>query len=117
MIAMRMMHPSTHDIIDMIAMGYGIVPTIWAMDVTAPDFRGAANRGSGAHLYYVLVNMIVLYVMQMTVMEIINMPFMANRQMPAVLSMFMLMRGMLLLGICHGTSPTTNSALTVVTTV
>ena len=33
MVAMGMMQPSIHEVIDMIAVRYGLVPTRWAMGV------------------------------------------------------------------------------------
>jgi hypothetical protein len=70
----------------------------WAMLVGAPRLRGALHRVAGGLRNDVLVNMIPMYVMQMTVMQIIDMTIMANRRMPAVGAMLVGMVWMVLLG-------------------
>src|ERR1700730_18593854 len=70
----------------------------WAMIVGAPRLRGALHRVAGGLRNDVLVNMIPMYVMQMTVMQIIDMTIMANRRMPAVGAMLVGMVWMVLLG-------------------
>jgi hypothetical protein len=99
MIAMGMMQPCVHQVIDVIAMRYGFVPAGRPMDVTrALDLRRAVHRVRGTDPNDMFVDMIRMHVVQMTVMEIVNVAIMADRRMSAVRAMLMRMVGMSLLG-------------------
>jgi hypothetical protein len=84
MIAVRMMQPSAHEVIDVITMGHGFVSTGWAMLVRAASLRRALDRIGGVDRDGVLVDMIFVRVMEVAVVEIIDVAFMADRRMPAV---------------------------------
>jgi hypothetical protein len=106
MIAVGMMQPRVHQVIDVIAMRYRFVPAGWPMDVTrALDLRRAVHRVGGTDPNDMFVDMISMRVVQMTVMEIVNVAIMANRRVSAVRAMLMGMVGMSLLGTGgHGVS-------------
>jgi hypothetical protein len=97
MIAMGMMHPSAHEIIDMVAMGHGFVPAGRAMLVRAARLRRALHGIGGIDWDHVLVDVILVHVVKMAVMEIIDMAFMADRRMPTFGTVFVGMIGMVLL--------------------
>jgi hypothetical protein len=80
MIAMGMMQPSAHEVIDMVAMGHDFVPTGRAMLVRAARLRRALHGIGGIYWDHVLVNVILVHVVKMAVMEIIDMAFMADRR-------------------------------------
>ena len=79
MIAMGMMQPSAHEVIDMVAMGHGFVPAGRAMLVRAARLRRALHGIGGIDWDHVLVDVILVHVVKMAVMEIIDMSFMADR--------------------------------------
>ena len=98
MAIMWVMQPSVHEVIDVITVRHLFVSAARTMRVRAPGL-GRAARGVGiANLDNMFVDMISMHVMQMTVVQIIDMPFMANRRMPAVGAMLVGMIGMMLLG-------------------
>jgi hypothetical protein len=98
MIAMGMMQPSTHDVIDVVAMGHGFVPAGRAMLVRAAGLRRALHGICGIDCDDMLINVILMQVMKMAVMEIVDMALMADRRMPAVGTVLVGMVGMMLLG-------------------
>ena len=67
------------------------------MLMRAARLRGAVHRICRAHGQRVLVNMIAMYMVEMTVVQIIDMAIMANRRMPAVGAMLVSMVRMVLL--------------------
>src|ERR1700737_3642845 len=79
------------------------------MLLRAAGLRGAVDGVCRAHGQRVLVNMIAMDMVEMAVVQIIDMAFMANRRMPAVGAMLGRMVGMVLLvarrhGICSFSS-------------
>jgi hypothetical protein len=98
MIAMRMMQPSAHEVIDVITMGHGLVSAGWPMLVRTAGLRRALDRIGGVDRDGVLVDMILVRVMEVAVVEIIDVAFMADRRMPAVGTMLVSVVGMMLLG-------------------
>jgi hypothetical protein len=97
MIAMGMMQPSTHDVIDVVAMGHGFVPAGRAMLVRAAGLRRALHGICGVDCDDMLIDVILMQVMKMAVMEIVDMALMADRRMPAVGTVLVGMVGMMLL--------------------
>jgi hypothetical protein len=103
MIAVRMMQPSTHQIIDVIPMRHGFVPAGQAMLVRAARLRRALHGVGGIDRDDVLIDMILVHVVEMPIVQVVDMAFMAYRRMPTVGIMLVGMVGMMLLGAgCHG---------------
>jgi hypothetical protein len=102
-VPMGMVKPSLHQVIKMVAVRHGFVPTTRPMLMRAAALRGALRRVAGANWEDVLVDMIPMHVVQMSIVQIINVAFMSNGRVPAVGTMFMRMVGMVLLGAgAHG---------------
>jgi hypothetical protein len=98
-IAMRMVQPSLHEVIDMIAMRHLLVPAARTMRVSLVLQVGRTPHGvRRVDRDDMFVNMVAMLMVQMAVMQIINMAIMANRRMPAVRAMRVVMMGMLLFG-------------------
>jgi hypothetical protein len=98
MIAVGMMQPSAHEVIDVVPMGQGLVPARRAVLVRTARLRRALHGIGGIDRNDVLIDMILVHVMEMAVVEIIDMPVMADRRMPALGTVLMGMVGMVLLG-------------------
>jgi hypothetical protein len=98
MIAVRMMQPSAHEVIDVITMGHGFVSAGWAMLVRAASLRRALDRIGGVDRDGVLVDMIFVRVMEVAVVEIIGVAVVADRRMPAVGTMLVGVVRMMFLG-------------------
>jgi hypothetical protein len=89
MAVMRVMQPSVHEVINMIAVGYGFVSAVWPVRVRAPGLGRAVRRVGVADLDSMLVDMILMHVMQMAVVEVIDMTTMAHSRVPAVRTVLM----------------------------
>jgi hypothetical protein len=98
MIAVGMVQPSTYEIIEVIAVGHRFVPAGRAMLVRAARLRRALHGIAGIDRECMLVDVILVRVMQMAIMEIIDMAFMADCRMPAVGAVLVGMVGMMLFG-------------------
>jgi hypothetical protein len=99
MIAVRMMQPSVHEVIDVVAMRNSLVSAARPMGVTgAPGLRRALHRIGGVDRDDMLVDMITVHVVQVAVVEVVDMAIVANRRMPAVWTVLVAMVGMVLLG-------------------
>jgi hypothetical protein len=77
MVAVRVMQVAVDEIINVVAMRYGLVPATGAMLVPglmslAPVLRRAAVRVLAGHLDHMLVDVIAMHVMQMSIVEIID---------------------------------------------
>jgi hypothetical protein len=97
-IAMHVMQVSVDEIIDVVAMGHRLVSATGAVGVSGALRIGrAAHRVSGADSNNVLVDVISVHVMQVTVVQIIDMPVMSDGGMAAVRAMLMGVVGMMLL--------------------
>ena len=98
MIAMRMMQPSAHEIIDVVTMGHGFVSAGRPMLVRAARLRRALHGIGGVDRDDVLIDMILVQVMEMAVVEIVDVAVMADRRMPTVGTMLVGVVGVMLLG-------------------
>ncbi len=88
MIAMRMMKPSIHQIINVIAMRNGSVAAIGAMHMPRRAFgRGKTGRAlvriGGIDRNLVLVHMVAMRMMQMAVVKIIHVSLVLHGRMAA----------------------------------
>jgi hypothetical protein len=99
MIAVRIMQPSVHEIIGMIAVRNSLMPAARTMRMAgASDLRRASRRVCSADRYDMLIDMVAVHMMQMAVMQIVDMAIVSNRGMPATRTMLMRMIGVLLFG-------------------
>lgn len=97
MIAVRVMQPSVHEIIGMIAVRNCLMPATRPMPVAgASDLRRAVHRICRTHRYDMLIDMVAVHMMQMAVMQIVDMAIVLNRGMPTTRTMLMRMIGVLL---------------------
>jgi hypothetical protein len=97
MIAVGMMQMPVHQIVHMVAVRDGLMAAAGAMLVTAPYFRRAAGRIAQINSDHMLVDVIVMHVVQMAVMQIVDVVFMADRGVTAVWAMLMRVVRMVLL--------------------
>lgn len=98
MTVVRVMQPSVHEIIDVIAVRYGFVSAARTMRMRAPCRGRAARRVGVADFDQVFVDMIAMHVMQVAVVQIIDMAFVAHSRMPAVRAMLMCVIRMMRVG-------------------
>lgn len=88
MIAMRMVKPAVHKVIDVIAMRNGLVPAVGAMNMAGvvahvTEFRRATVGILSAYLNGVLFNGAAGLMVQMAVMQVIDMIAVFDRDMTA----------------------------------
>jgi hypothetical protein len=105
MVPMRMMKVAVHQVIDMVAMRDLRMTAIGAVNVrlVMPSTvvgRGASVRVRGRDLQHVLLDSNSRRMLQMTFVEIVDMPLMADRGMSAAFAMLMWMP-LVWLGSCH----------------
>jgi hypothetical protein len=98
MIAVGMVQPTINEIIDVVAMGHGFVPARRSMRVRAAHFWRALHRIGGIDGHDMLIDMIPMHVMKMAIMEIIDMAIMADRHMPTIGAMLVVVIGVVLFG-------------------
>jgi hypothetical protein len=98
MIAMGMVQPSIHKVIDMIPMGHRFVPAGRAVLVRANRLPRALCGIDRVDWNGMLINVIPVRVMQMAVVKIIDMIIVPDRGMPTVGTMHVVMVDMMLLG-------------------
>jgi hypothetical protein len=106
-IAMRVMQVTVDEIVDVVAMRHGFVAAAWTMNVIGAVTAAAmVRRADGGVLVTdidrMLVDMIAVRMMQMTVVQIIRVIAMADRDMAATRSMRMIVVGMMgKFALCH----------------
>lgn len=88
-IAVRMVQVSVYQIVDVVAVRYRLVPAAGAVTVArlvaaAGVIRRAAIGIFAAHFQHVLVNVVAVRMMEVTIVEIINVVAVANRGVPTV---------------------------------
>jgi hypothetical protein len=98
MIAVGMVQPSIHEVIDMVPMGHGFVPAGRAVLVRADRLPRALHGIGRVDWDGMLVNVILVRVMQMAIVKIIDMIIMPDCRMPTVGTMHVAMVNMMLLG-------------------
>lgn len=95
----RMVEMSVDEIVDVIAMGNGRMPAVRTMDMTRrmPAARmagGAARRVDRGHADAVLLDRPVgILVVQVTIVQIVDMPFVFDRGMAASRTVFVIVIG------------------------
>jgi hypothetical protein len=88
MVAVRMMKAAIDEIINVVAVRHRLVAASGAMLVAfAADFRGAANGVVGTDRDDVLVDMIAVRELQVTVLQIVDVVAVADRNMAAIRTM------------------------------
>ena len=88
-IAVRMVQVSVYQIVDVVAVRYGFMSAAGAVAVArfvtaAGVIRRAAVGIFAAHFQHVLVNVVAVWMMEVTVVKIINVVTVANRGVSAV---------------------------------
>ena len=87
MVAVRMMQPPAHEVIDMVTVRYCFVSAVRAVAMRAARLRRALHGVGGVNRDGVLVDVIAVHVVEVAVMQIVDMAGMANRRVPAVRAM------------------------------
>ncbi|MBL8227941.1 MAG: hypothetical protein JNL98_05670 [Bryobacterales bacterium] len=88
----RVMKVSVHQIIDVVAMGHGLMTTVRAMDVISgvrgARMSGGASRGvGGAHFHDVLIGMIAMRGVEVPVVQVVYMISVLHRGVTAAFAM------------------------------
>jgi hypothetical protein len=109
MIVMRMMQVAFYQVVDMVPMRHPIMAAIGTMNVpfvvTAAGMLICASVGVRCvHLKHVLIDMIPVHMVQVPVMQVVDVPVMADRLMPAVWPVPVSVAGMLLAFVHHNSS-------------
>jgi hypothetical protein len=104
-IAVRMMQPAVHEIVDVIAVRNGLVPAIWAVLVRAVGFRRTPHGIRRTDLDGMLIDVILMHVMKVAVVKIVHMAVMPDGGMPAIRAVLMRMVWMVLFGASHDLFP------------
>jgi hypothetical protein len=98
MIAVRMVQPAVYEIVDVVAVRHCFVPAIWTVFVRAMDFRRALHGICGVDRDRVLIHVILMHMMEMAIMQVIHVPVVANRGVPATRTMLVGVVFVVLLG-------------------
>jgi hypothetical protein len=98
MIAVRVVQPAVHEIVEMVTMRHRFVPAVWTVDVGAVDLRRTVHGICSINGDDMFVHVILVHVVEMAVVKIIHMAVMANRSVSAVRAMLVGVVGMMLLG-------------------
>jgi hypothetical protein len=94
MVAVGMVQSSIHQVIDVVAMGHGLVAAARPMGVGAARM-GTARGVARADRDHMLIDMITVHVMEMTVMEVIDVSVMTDRRVSTVRTVSVGMVGMM----------------------
>jgi hypothetical protein len=94
MVAVRMVEVSIHQIIDMVAVRHGLVTAIGPVDMTrvvpGAVMIGRADVGIRCgHCQDMFVDVISMHMMQMTIMQVVDVPVVIDREMSAAGAMLM----------------------------
>jgi hypothetical protein len=98
MIAVRMVQPAVHEIVEMVTMRHRLMPAVWTVHVRAGDFRRALHGICGIDRDDMFVHVILVHVVEMAVVKVVHMAVMANRSVPAIRAMLVGVIGMMLFG-------------------
>ena len=89
MITVRMMQPAVYEIVDMVTMRYLFMSAVRTMYVRTVDVRRAVHGICCVDRKDMFVHVIFVHMVKMAVVEIIHVPVMENRGVPAILAMLM----------------------------
>gem|GEM_PF-1225132 len=97
MIAVRVMQVSVHQIVDMVAVGHGFMAAAGAVDMSGfmPGtymLWGANIRVGGRYGQYMVIDMAIMRVMQVTVVQIVDVAVVHDGRMAAAWAMLVLVR-------------------------
>jgi hypothetical protein len=93
-----MMQPSAHEVIDVVTMRHGFVPAGRAVLVCATGLRSALHGIGSVDRDDMFVDVILMHMVEVAIMQIVDVPFMADAGMSTVCAMLMGMVGMVILG-------------------
>jgi hypothetical protein len=88
-IPMRMMQPTVHEVIEMVAMGYRLMSAGRAMRVRAAYLRRAVHWICGIDCNNMFVDMVLMCMVEMTIMKVVCMAVMPNCSVTAARTMLM----------------------------
>jgi hypothetical protein len=94
MVAVRMVEVPIHQIVDMVAVRHGLVPAIGPVNV-AWVVAGAVMIGRAdvgircGHSQHMFIDVISMHMVQMTIMQVVDMPVVFDREMSAAGAMLM----------------------------
>ena len=109
MVAMRMMQVALYQVVDMVAMGHPFMAAIRTMNVpfivTGAVMVSRASVGIRCvHFEHVLIDMIPVHMVQVPVMQVVDVPVMADGLVPAVRPVLVRVVSMLLAFVHHNSS-------------
>jgi methionine synthase I (cobalamin-dependent) len=96
-IAMRIMQPTVHEVIDVVAMRYRLMSAGSSMRVRTAYLRRAVHGICGIDCNNMFVDMVLVHMVEMTIMKVIYMAVMPNCSVPAARAVLMGVVGMTLL--------------------
>jgi hypothetical protein len=102
MIAVRMVQPAVHDIVDMVAMRHLFMSAVRAVCVRAVDLRRAFHRICRVDRDDMFVDMIPVHMVEMAIVKIIHVAIVADRGVPALRAVLVSVIGVVLFGTCGG---------------
>jgi hypothetical protein len=97
MVAMGMVQPSIHKVIDMIPVGYAFVSAGWVVRMRTACLWGTTLGIGGTNFDDMLINMILVHMMKVTIMGIIDVVLMAYCCMSTIRTVLVSMVRVLLL--------------------
>lgn len=106
MVAVRMMQVALYQVVDMVPMGHPVVAAIGTMSVPFTVAGAVMVRCTSigircVHFEHVLIDMIPVHMVQVPVMQVVDVPVMADGLVPAVRPVLVRMVGMLLTFVHH----------------
>ena len=102
-VAVRVMEVTSHEIVDMVAVGHGLVAATRPVNVTlvvsGALMMGCAAIGVGCRYFdYVFIDVTFVHVMQMPIVQVVDVAGVLDRGVPAIGPMNM---GMVFVLGCH----------------
>src|ERR1700757_2443580 len=94
---MRIMQPTVHEVIDVVAMRYCLMSAGRSMRVRAAYLRRAVHGICGTDRNNMFVDMVLVHMVEMAIMKVIYMAVMPNCSVPTARTVSMGVVGMMLL--------------------
>jgi len=110
MVTVRVMQVPCHQVVDMIAVGYGGMTTVLTVNVsffmaTTVVLRSAIVRVGGTHFQDVLIDMVTMHMVEMTIMQVIGVAVVNDGNMTTIRPVLMAMTFVGFAGFCHERTP------------
>ena len=97
-ITVRMVQSAVYEVIDVIAMRHLFMSTAWTVSMRAVDLRRAVRGICGIDRDDMFVHMILMHMVKMTIVKIVHMAVMTNRDVSAIRAMALRVALMVFLG-------------------